>query len=123
MRTPCKIAAGFLAVLASAAPAAGPSFNCARATSSDERAVCRSQALSAQDRQLARLYRDVQHCTAMGGKGANIDDQLDWLKARERCGADRACLSNLYRARISYFAPMAAKARRYLQAGNCPAPL
>lgn len=112
-----------LALTVTPASAAGPSFSCARATGADERAICRSPALSAQDRQLARLYRDVQHCTAMGGRGANIDDQRDWLQARSRCGGDRACLSNLYRVRINQFAPMAAKARRYLKAEECPHPL
>ena len=113
-----------LALLAAVpAQAAGPSFSCARATGADERAICRSPTLSAQDRQLARVYNDVQHCTAMGGRGANIDDQRDWLQARRRCGGDRACLSNLYRVRINQFAPMAVKARRYLKAGDCPRPL
>lgn len=112
-----------LAAVATPVAASGPSFNCARATGPDERAICRSPALSAQDRQLARLYRDVQHCTAMGGRGANIDDQLDWLKARARCGKDRACLVGLYRVRIRQFAPMAAHARQYLKAGDCPRPL
>lgn len=113
-----------LAVLATApAQAGGPSFSCARASAADERAICRSPALSAQDRRLARAYNDVQHCTAMGGRGANMDDQRDWLEARSRCGGDRACLSNLYRVRINQFAPMAVKARRYLKAGDCPHPL
>lgn len=112
-----------LTVLAMPVAAAGPSFSCARATGADERAICRSPALSAQDRQLARDYRAVQHCTMMGGKSVNLDDQLDWLRARSRCGGDRACLSNLYRVRIKQFAPMAAKARRYLKAGDCPHPL
>lgn len=112
-----------LTALATPSVAAGPSFNCARATAPDERAICRSPALSAQDRQLARDYFAVQHCTMMGGKGANLDDQLDWLRARSRCGGDRACLSNLYRVRIREFAPQAVKARRYLKTGDCPHPL
>lgn len=114
--------AGML-LAAAPASAAGPGFNCARASSADERAICRSAALSAQDRLLARLYRDVQSCTAMGNHAVNIEEQRAWLQQRRQCGASQACLAKLYKARIALFAPQAPKARRYLKTGDCPHPL
>ncbi|MDE2436159.1 MAG: hypothetical protein KGM49_07870 [Sphingomonadales bacterium] len=119
---PAALTLGSL-LLATPVSAGGPSFSCTKAASTDERAICRSPALSTQDRQLARAYRDMQSCTAMGNHAVNIEEQRDWLVARGRCGADRACLAKLYRVRIQRFAPMATKARRYLKTGDCPHPL
>lgn len=112
-------ATGLLA-LSAPAFAASPSFNCARASGADERAICRSPALSAADRRLAGYYRDIQHCSMMGGRGTNIDLQREWLAVRAHCGANRACLTRLYRIRIAEFAPRAAKGKAWLRAGECP---
>ena len=102
------------------AEAAGPSFSCARATAPDERTICRSPALRAADARMAALYHDIQHCTAMGGHGTNLDDQRAWLGRRADCGRNSACIARLYRGRIAEFAPMAAKARHFLLKGECP---
>ena len=106
-----------------AAQARAPSFSCARAMAADERAICHSPALSAADARLAALYRDIQSCTMMGGRGNNIDDQRDWLARRARCGGNSSCLARHYRARIAEFAPLAAKARKLMRAEQCPGPL
>jgi uncharacterized protein len=72
---------------------------------------------------MASLYRDIQHCAMMGGRGDNIDDQRAWLARRANCGGNTACLARLYRARIALFAPMAARARKLMRAQECPGPL
>ena len=72
---------------------------------------------------MASLYRDIQGCTMMGGRGDNIDLQRDWLARRARCGGNTACLARIYRAHIAEFAPMAAKARQLMRAEECPGPL
>lgn len=113
-----------IAVLAgTGADADSPSFSCARASAADERAICRSAGLSAADAQMASLYRDIQSCTMMGGRGDNIDDQRAWLARRARCGGNVSCLARFYNARIAYFAPMAARARKLMRAEECPGPL
>ena len=122
--SPILAIVGAMAALASSsAIAGGPSFSCARASAADERAICRSPSLSAADARMAALYRDIQHCTMMGGRGDNIDDQREWLTRRSHCGANAACLARSYRARIALFAPMAARARKLMRAEECPGPL
>lgn len=103
-----------------AAGAGGPSFSCARATRADEQAICRSPSLRMADARMASLFRDIQGCTAMGGHGANIDDQRAWLARRSRCGGNASCLARIYHARIAEFAPLAAKARRFMRTEECP---
>ena len=106
-----------------AAEAGAPSFSCARASTADERAICRNEALRAADARMASLYRDIQGCTMMGGRGDNIDIQREWLARRALCGSNNACLSRIYRARIAEFTPLAARARKLMRAEQCPGPL
>jgi uncharacterized protein len=98
-------------------------LSCARASAPDERAICRSPALSAADSRMASLYRDIQHCTMMGGRSDNIDGQREWLAQRTLCGSNSLCIARLYQARIAEFAPMAARARKLMRAEECPGPL
>ncbi len=84
-----------------ASPARAASFDCARAKAPDERAICADLALNDQDVRLALLYELDGHFLPMGGRGAMMDDQVAWLRRRHACGADRACLSRLYAARIA----------------------
>lgn len=123
MTTKLATFAAFAALTTTAAGAGGPSFSCARASGADERAICRSPALSAADARMASLYHAIQHCTMMGGRGDNIDEQRAWLARRARCGGNTACLARIYNTRIALFAPLAAKARRLLQRQECPGPL
>jgi uncharacterized protein len=116
----------FAAIVACAgtpAAAGEPSFSCARASAADERAICRSAGLSAADARMASLYRDIQSCTMMGGRGDNIEGQREWLARRAHCGGNISCLARFYNARIAYFAPMAARARKLMRAEECPGPL
>ena len=115
--------AAIAALASTAAGAAGPSFSCARASAADERAICRSPSLSAADARMTAMYHDIQDCSMMGARGSNIDDQRAWLERRARCGGNTACLTRLYHARIAQFAPLAARARKFIRAEECPGPL
>ncbi|WP_179379864.1 lysozyme inhibitor LprI family protein [Jannaschia marina] len=83
--------------------AAGPSFDCARAATSTEFAICDSARLSELDVTMAALYR-----RAAAGS-ANPDrlwaHQLLWQRWRNICGGDAACLARRYEARILDLAP------------------
>lgn len=80
--------AALLALLGtSAAQAADPSFDCAKAASSAEEAVCANPDLAALDRELARLYD-------LASKGPNMTPdrlaelratQRGWVKGRDDC--------------------------------------
>ena len=51
------IFAAIVALAGSAAEAGGPSFSCARASATDERAICHSPALRVADTRMASLFR------------------------------------------------------------------
>lgn len=92
-------------VLASAAPAQGPSFACNKATAgSIEAMICADQALSALDRTLAEVY------VAASGKAGNEQpptlkaEQRGWIKGRDECWKSddvRGCVHEEYRQRIA----------------------
>ncbi len=106
--------------LSQPATAEEASFNCKKATAADEKAVCASAELSRLDRQLQGLYREVRGCALMGANGAFHDDEVDWLAARHKCGADQTCLRAVYKKRIGELTPDAESARTQRKAGQCP---
>ena len=83
-----------------ALPAAAASFDCAKARKPDERAICADRALNDQDVRVDQLYDITRHLVPMGGRGAIMDEQRAWLKARQTCGANRACLARSYDQRL-----------------------
>lgn len=79
-----------LAMLTVGASAPGPSFDCSRAGTPTEIAICATPSLAALDRALAEAW-------SASGRRA---DQTAWLRSRDACGADVACLTQSMRARI-----------------------
>ena len=59
------------------------SFDCTRAASPTERAICGDRLLAGWDRSVAAAYDQ--------GTGSP-DEQRAWLAERDRCGTDKACL-------------------------------
>jgi uncharacterized protein len=84
---------------------AGPSFNCARARTNAEIAICASPSFAAQDRAIASLYPRVVAATRQGRKAALASDQALFNRSRELCFAgdedQDVCLSNLLQSRIT----------------------
>ena len=87
-----------LSLAASAAQAA--SFDCGKARKADEKAVCADRSLNDKDVKMSVLYDINRHTLAMGGRGAMMDAQHDWLAERRRCGGQRACLTRVYDRRL-----------------------
>lgn len=80
---------------------ASPSFDCAKAGTESEHAICDSSTLSALDRALADAYR-----AARAGAAAAVHDriraeQIAWLRDRDACGADPACLAARMQERVA----------------------
>jgi len=78
---------------------ARPSFDCRRARTSGERAVCSSASLAALDRTMAAQYRSA---AANGGPQERrllVQTRNRFLGYRDRCGND-ACIANAYRGRM-----------------------
>jgi uncharacterized protein len=98
---------GFAGLLAFGPASTQPSFDCRRATQSDERAVCASPVLSRLDRQLASEYRAAQRRFAGDRIAlAELTQQQTWfLGTRERVHENRLgatlTLDGLYRDRIT----------------------
>ncbi len=85
-----------------ALPASAASFNCSRATTPDEVAVCSNASLSNLDVKMSTLYGvRMQIPMLMGAKGAARDEQRTWLLQRSTCRADVTCLTAAYEGRIA----------------------
>ncbi|WP_448950060.1 lysozyme inhibitor LprI family protein [Labrys neptuniae] len=95
------VAAILTSLSASAAQAADYApLDCAKAASSAEKAVCGSYALGQVEARMATLYGVSMSLVAMGQRGDIGEAQQAWLKTREACGADIACLDKVYAERI-----------------------
>ena len=96
------IVAACLAGLATFAPTEAASFNCAKAKTADEIAICKTQILSDLDTQMATLYGvRMQIPMLMGAKGAAQDEQRAFLATRGACGGNVACIQQAYLTRIA----------------------
>ena len=83
-----------------AVPAAAASFDCRKARTADEKAICANRDINDQDVRVDQLYGITRHLVPMGGRGAIMDDQRSWLQARKQCGASQACLRRSYDKRL-----------------------
>jgi uncharacterized protein len=92
---------GLAGVFLVPASANAASFDCARATKTDEVAVCRNPHLSELDSEMGGLwYAWSRVPMLMGGNGARMDEAQAFLARRAACGRNTACLTAAYRARI-----------------------
>jgi len=84
-----------------ASDANAASFNCsARNLTANEQTICSDLQLNDDDVKMATMYTMLKGLFAMGVSGNMADDQRAWLKTREACGADVACISKAYKVRI-----------------------
>jgi uncharacterized protein len=86
----------FCLVLAPSARAA--TFNCDKASSFAEKAICSDSRLTAMDDELGRLYKAV--LAGSPKKEALKSEQKAWLAARDQC-QDDACIMQAYADRIA----------------------
>ena len=93
----------FNALDAAAEENIGPSFDCDKASTPTEYAICASDDLSALDRKLSAAYKAVKGGLEKGSEAAMTlgTEQRQWNKERSStCGDDVACLSRMYQERI-----------------------
>lgn len=64
-----------------------PSFSCAKASTPTEKAICDSFVLAGWDRSVSLAWQ-----RAHGGSDGWKDEQKEWLRTRDKCGGDTACL-------------------------------
>ncbi len=89
-----------LLLISCAIGAHAASFDCDKARAADEKAICASRDLNDKDVAMATQYRLLKGLFAMGGQGAMQDQQQAWLKSRQACGGDVACLNQRYDERL-----------------------
>lgn len=78
---------------------ARPSFDCGKARTRGEIAVCRDPALAALDRQMAAQFNGAISRADPGQRTALEQTRGRFLAYRDRCGSD-ACIADAYRGRI-----------------------
>ena len=84
------------------APAEAASFDCSRARSPDEHAVCGNPVLSALDSEMGGLWYAYSRVPMlMGGNAARRDEAQAFLERRRACGRRAGCIESVYRARIA----------------------
>lgn len=90
-----------LIALFAALPLAGhaASFDCKKASTPSETAICQDSALSKLDSDLAAVWKDA---LARSKNAAALKSaQLRWLAQRNACGGDAPCITDRYRERLA----------------------
>ena len=90
--------------LAWSAPAAAASFDCAKAQSRIEKAICADAEVSDLDEYLGRYYFAARSTLGRAGDCLRAD-QTQWLRTRNAC-ADAACLKKVYLERLAELHPL-----------------
>ena len=93
---PAAALAAALAAQSAFAQEAHPSFDCEKAGNAAEKAICQNELLKMMDRTMARLYRPARKA---GGRPVAAT-QRKWMKARNACKDEYACLREKYTSRI-----------------------
>lgn len=89
-----------LACLLAPVLAKAASFPCEKAEAADEKAVCEHRPLNDLDVEMAVRFEILKDMLAMGNRTTLQEDQEAWLKERQTCGADIACLRGAYETRL-----------------------
>ncbi len=88
-------------LLAAVWPATAASFDCdRRELAPDEKAICDNRALNDADVRMVTTFDILSGLVAMGARGEMQDQQTAWLKERQACGADVACIQSAYDRRM-----------------------
>lgn len=69
-----------------------PSFDCKKATTPTEKAICASGELGQLDTQISQQFKKVRTLASLYLRRTLLDEQMGWLKERNKCGRDEACL-------------------------------
>ena len=109
-------------VWVAAPPARAASFDCAKAGTPTEKAICKDPAVSKLDDQVAAAFKTAQGLWPAGSWSTYIrTEQREWLKDRnDICKADVACLKQDYERRLTFLTHPSLKWMGRYVAGRCP---
>jgi uncharacterized protein len=85
------------------------SFDCARAATPDERAVCSDPQLSELDEVVARAFGQAKLASPADQQGPVVEYAHAFLKDRRACAADRSCIFGTYVAVLTNYRDLGAK--------------
>lgn len=77
-----------------------PSFDCKKASTPDEKAICDNYPVAWLDRQLARAWKEAKQRVGSQGLSGLRAAQSTWLASRRDCGSESICLTDRYMARL-----------------------
>lgn len=83
------------------------SFDCMKATTAQEKAICSTPTLSALDEELAKTYKSAR--TTSQDVDKLKSEQIAWIKETRKCQSDVSCIERLYTARLAELNPPAVK--------------
>lgn len=75
------------------------SYDCQKAKTLTEHAVCEHRALNDADVKMATTYSIIKRLVPMGTRGVIQDEQVKWLSMRDQCRDNVNCLSDVYKMR------------------------
>lgn len=88
-------------------PAAAAGFDCSRAGTATEKAICADPVLSDADSRLSVAYAGALKAASGAARDALVQEQRAWLRARNACGAETDCLAAQYGDRLAALGPQA----------------
>lgn len=88
----------------------GPGYDCAKAATSTERAICGSFELWLEDRALGSIYSVLRNSSSGQERTELAQKQRIWISQRDRCGSDVDCILDRYRAWFLDLSLMATRA-------------
>ncbi|WP_143752312.1 lysozyme inhibitor LprI family protein [Burkholderia sp. SRS-W-2-2016] len=91
-----SLSAGVFFLVSASSHAAG--FDCSKAASATEQAICADGKLSKLDSDLSVAWKNASDVTI--DPLALNSSQLKWLKIRDACGVETSCLSSRYKERL-----------------------
>jgi uncharacterized protein len=98
---PIALAIALMPLLTPLSAARAASFDCdGKALQPDEKVICDTRSLNDADVKMATTFELISGLLAMGSRGTLQDEQTAWLKNRQACGADAACLKTSYETRL-----------------------
>lgn len=77
-----------------------PSFDCARAGTATEKAICSDVVVARLDRDMSDAYRRALRYADDGKQTAVRDAQRAWINVRNACGSSVLCLTSAYDERL-----------------------
>lgn len=75
------------------------SFNCEKARTQTEHAICEHRAVNDADVKMVTTYNIIKRLVPMGTRGVIQDEQVRWLQLRDQCVDSSRCLIEVYKMR------------------------